>query len=84
VTVNGQNLGVIWKTPFCIDITSAVKKGINNLEVKVVNMWPNRLIGDAQPNVKEKITYTTMPFYKPTTALLPSGLLGPVKVISEK
>ena len=84
VTVNGQNLGVIWKTPFCIDITSAVKKGINNLEVKVVNMWPNRLIGDAQPNVKEKITYTTMPFYKPTTALLPSGLLGPVKVVSEK
>jgi len=48
----------------------------------VTNLWVNRLIGDAQPNVTNKITYTALPFYKADSPLLPSGLLGPVKVIS--
>ena len=46
VTVNGKNLGVIWKAPFRIDLTGAVKEGANELEVRVTNLWPNRLIGD--------------------------------------
>jgi len=40
------------------------------------------LIGDAQPGVTNKITYTTMPFYQANSKLLPSGLLGPVQIIS--
>jgi hypothetical protein len=84
VTVNGRNLGVVWKTPFRIDMTDAVKKGDNNIEVKVVNLWPNRLIGDLQPGVKEKITYTAMPFYQSDSPLQKAGLLGPVKIFSEK
>ncbi len=40
----------------------------------------NRLIGDQQPGISQKITYTTMPFYKADAPLLPSGLLGPVKI----
>ncbi len=46
VTVNGHNLGVLWKRPFKIDITDVVKAGDNKLEIKVVNLWINRLIGD--------------------------------------
>lgn|GEM_PF-1750486 len=53
------------------------------LEVKVKNLWVNHLIGDAQPDGKTKITYTTMPFYKVDSPLLPSGLMGLV-VISKK
>jgi hypothetical protein len=46
VAVNGQNLGVLWHTPFARDITAAVKPGRNDLTVKVTNLWANRLIGD--------------------------------------
>ena len=46
--VNGQDLGILWKPPFEADITGAVKAGDNALEIKVVNLWPNRLIGDEQ------------------------------------
>jgi hypothetical protein len=80
VAVNGQSLGIIWKTPFRVNLTGSLKEGENNLEVKVTNLWVNRLIGDQQPDVKEKITYTTMPFYRDNSPLQPSGLLGPVKI----
>jgi hypothetical protein len=46
VTLNGKNLGILWKPPFRVDITDAVKTGENALEVKVVNLWINRQIGD--------------------------------------
>ncbi len=48
VTVNGKNLGILWKLPFRVDVTDAVHAGKNDLEVKVTNLWPNRLIGDEQ------------------------------------
>ncbi|HEY4325024.1 MAG TPA: glycosyl hydrolase [Mucilaginibacter sp.] len=82
VTVNGKPLGVLWKTPFRVDITDAVTAGENKLEIKVINLWVNRLIGDTQKGVTNKITYTSVPFYNATSPLLPSGLLGPVKIIS--
>ena len=46
VKLNGKDLGILWKKPFRIDITNAAKKGENDLELTVVNLWPNRLIGD--------------------------------------
>jgi hypothetical protein len=82
VIVNGKNMGTVWKKPFRLDITEALKKGQNTVEIKVTNLWVNRLIGDAQPGVEKKITFTTMPFYQADSKLLPSGLLGPVKVMS--
>lgn len=84
VIVNGKNLGILWKTPFRLDITDAVKVGQNNVEVRVTNLWVNRLIGDAQAGVTSKITFTTMPFYQADAPLLPSGLIGPVRILSRK
>jgi hypothetical protein len=46
VKINGTKIGLLWKEPFMIDITKAVKSGNNLLEVAVTNLWPNRLIGD--------------------------------------
>ncbi len=44
--LNGHDLGILWKPPFRVDITEALKAGANELVVNVVNLWPNRLIGD--------------------------------------
>jgi hypothetical protein len=48
VKLNGRNLGVLWKPPFRVDVTDAVKRGENVLELEVVNLWINRQIGDEQ------------------------------------
>jgi hypothetical protein len=82
ILVNGKSLGIVWKTPFRVNVTGAMKEGENKLEIKVTNLWVNRLIGDMQPGVKKKITYTTMPFYRADSPLFPSGLLGPVTIHS--
>jgi hypothetical protein len=81
VTVNGQPLGVLWKTPFQVDVTDALQPGANALQVKVTNLWVNRLIGDRQPDAAKKYTYTTQQFYQAGSPLLPSGLLGPVRIV---
>lgn len=84
VLINGKSAGILWKKPFAIDITNGMKPGNNKLEIKVTNLWVNRLIGDAQLGVTNKISYTTQPFYRADSPLLPSGLLGPVKMLSVK
>ncbi len=48
VKLNGKDLGTLWKPPFTLDITDAAKAGKNSLEVEVVNLWVNRMIGDEQ------------------------------------
>lgn len=48
VSLNGQPLGTFWKPPFRVNATTALGPGKNTLEVKVTNLWPNRLIGDEQ------------------------------------
>lgn len=84
VWLNGRSLGLVWKKPFKLDISSALKVGDNALTIKVTNLWVNRLIGDAQPETKVKTTFTTMPFYQANSPLLPSGLLTEVKLIEKK
>ncbi|MBN1910431.1 MAG: discoidin domain-containing protein [Pirellulales bacterium] len=46
VKLNGKDLGILWKPPFRVDVTDVVKPGTNELEIRVTNLWPNRLIGD--------------------------------------
>jgi hypothetical protein len=82
VSINGKPLGILWKEPFCVEITNAAKPGNNQLTVKVTNLWPNRLIGDEKLPESQRITWASVSLYKADSPLLPSGLLGPVKVIS--
>jgi hypothetical protein len=81
VSVNGKSLGTYWKAPFRVDVTRALKPGANTLEIKVINLWVNRLIGDQQEGVTKKYTYTAQQFYRADSPLLPSGLIGPVTVV---
>ena len=106
VTVNGRPFPVLWKPPFKVDITDALgEKGeFFDLDVRVTNLWPNRLIGDdALPCDAEygkadgivaipcrlyenrsspsgRHSFTTWRLWKKTDALLPSGLIGPVRL----
>jgi hypothetical protein len=80
-----------------------LRKGDNELDIEVVNRWPNRLIGDERmpddgikdgkwpewltkglPRTSGRYTFTTYRHYSKDSPLLPSGLLGPVKVVAER
>jgi hypothetical protein len=89
VIINGKNLGTCWKKPFRKDISSTVVPGKNTIELKIVNLWPNRLIGDSGLSEKERYTETNVLLmttyninskFRKDAPLLPSGLLGPVRL----
>jgi hypothetical protein len=94
VRINGCDAGIAWKPPYRLQIRNCLRGGLNRLEVDVANVWMNRLIGDAQPDAGTAIASTTFPFanvpgvgllsgpaYTATSALHPSGLMGPVKLL---
>ena len=118
VTVNGTEFPVMWKAPMLLDVTAALRPGVNILEVKVTNLWANRMIGDElEPDDiewSEPLVYTYAPgsptagrymaavpewlekglprpskgrktvgcfkFFTADSPLLPSGLMGPVRI----
>ena len=71
----------MWKTPFKIDLTGELTPGKNQIVIQVTNLWVNRMIGDQQPWALKKYTFTDFTPYKADSPLLPSGLLGPVRLI---
>jgi hypothetical protein len=77
VRVNGQMAGTVWFAPNRVDISQLVKIGGNTVEIRVANLWVNRLIGDKQPGANP-ITFVAAPTYNPDAPLRPSGLIGPV------
>ena len=109
VRLNGRDLGVVWCDPWRIEITEALKTAGNRLEIRVANLWPNRLIGDEQtpPDAEYarggnlarwpewivrgktrpspgRLTFSTWKHYDKDSLLLPSGLLGPVRLLSTR
>jgi hypothetical protein len=86
VRLNGKNLGTLWTAPWRVDITDAVRPSGNLLEIDVVNLWVNRVVGDLNLPREKRILETHDVFrfgmVQPTTPLLDSGLLGPVTIYS--
>ena len=85
VKLNGIDLGAVMFSPMRVDVSGAIKKGVNKLEIEVVNRWPNRLIGDGKLPENQRRTKTNISDYynEPEEGkhiLLPSGLLGPVQL----
>ena len=81
VRLNGKDLGVVWTPPFRVDITDVAKPAGNVLEVTVVNFWPNRIIGDQSLPSEQRFTRTNVRKLTKETALMESGLLGPVQLL---
>jgi (4-O-methyl)-D-glucuronate---lignin esterase len=84
VRLNGKDLGVLWARPFRVDITDALRPEGNQLEIEVVNFWPNRIIGDQFVPANKRLTRTNIRKLTKETPLMPSGLLGPVSVMAEE
>ena len=105
VKLNGKDLGVLWKPPFRLDVANSLVAGENQIEVRVTNLWPNRMIGDeflpedsqrnpngtlqkwpdwlqeGKPSPTGRQTFTSWRLWKKGDSLLPSGLLGPVRLV---
>lgn len=117
VILNGKSLGVLWKSPYEMDVTEDLLPGKNNLELRVANLWVNRLIGDlkspddsqwtnnkgttvegmALQEIPRRVVEQTQEssIYGKTfvawkwphfegKSLLPSGLIGPVRLVFER
>jgi hypothetical protein len=80
VRLNGRDLGIVWRTPYRLDATKALRRGENALEIEVANLWPNRLIGDQALPPQQRVAWTTRNPFKRDSPLLPSGLIGPVVI----
>ena len=105
VRLNGEDLGIVWTAPWRVSLGKALRARGNQLEIEVVNLWPNRLIGDGRRPKQDRLTKTNVRTYErnlpagfpcwwnldceerkktgaPAT-LLSSGLLGPVRLLSD-
>ncbi len=78
VRINGKPAAILWKAPYCLRADPQLHTGQNTIEVDVTNLWPNRLIGDAQSPNGKHYTWTNVRKYTKDSPLLPSGMLGPV------
>jgi hypothetical protein len=79
VSVNGESTDVAWKPPYRVDVTGLLKTGTNRLEVKVTNLWHNRIVGDLRYPEAGEFAKTNMKHkFSADMDLLPSGLHGPV------
>ena len=88
VRFNNKDLGVLWCTPWRIDITDYVKETGNFVEIDVINLWANRVIGDWKLPKEQRFTRTHDVFrfdmLRASTPLTDAGLLGPVSILKEK
>jgi hypothetical protein len=93
VSLNGKALATLWKPPYQVDVTDALKPGANQLEIKITNEWTNRQIGDRSvPAERQVLTRgggaraggrgAGGGAFGRVQTLADAGLLGPVSVVS--
>lgn len=83
VKVNGKYVGGVWTYPYKVNVSDALKQGINLLKVEVINTWKNRMIGDHMLPEKERIVYSRINPWNGDEKLQRSGLFGPVILFSD-
>lgn len=81
VFLNGINCGTVWTFPNRTDISKALRKGENELKIRVVNGWTNRMKGYYDNEVDDPTIWTNTPNWIENFPLQKSGLLGPLNVI---
>jgi len=82
VYLDGRLLGTVWHAPFRVNLPPDLKGGAHALEIRVDNLWVNRLIGDKQPGATA-VAFAPQSPYAANSPLMPSGLIGPVRILRE-
>ncbi|HEY0746419.1 MAG TPA: glycosyl hydrolase [Steroidobacteraceae bacterium] len=80
VFLDGVALGTAWHAPFEIELPQAAARGTHELEIRVDNLWVNRLVGDQQPGANA-VAFAPQSPYTANSPLMQSGLLGPVRIL---
>ncbi len=80
VTVNGKQCGTAWRAPYTIDITDAIQKGKNKIEISVVNTWANALLGNDLGTPPFLGIWTNGKYRRAEKTTLPAGLTGSVRI----
>jgi hypothetical protein len=89
ISINGKSAGCIWTTPYTLDVGPVCRAGKNTLRIEVTNLTANRVIALEQSGVHLKdrhffVDYEYRPFDPTAWEPLPSGLLGPVRLHSDR
>lgn len=82
VYINDEYAGGLWTAPYQLNISDLVKTGENKLKIEIVNTWVNRIVGDLKLPEVQRETWMIHNSYNAESPLQPSGLFGPVKIIS--
>jgi hypothetical protein len=78
--LDGKRIAVSWHAPYTVTLPAGLAAGQHQIEIKVVNLWVNRLVGDKQPGATP-IAFAPQSPYAVDSALKPSGLIGPVRLL---
>jgi hypothetical protein len=84
VWINGKDCGIAWTAPYEVDITGALKKGKNTIEIEVVNTWHNALRGADQGKAPYEGIWTNAKYRTKGDDLLPAGLITQPELRIEK
>ena len=63
VFMNGKDCGVVWCAPWEADVTSALREGENEIEIRYTNNWYNRLVGDCFLPAENRVTRSTVHYW---------------------
>lgn len=80
VYVNRVDCGIAWMAPYEVDITKAIHRGKNILDIVVTNTWRNALLGAEQGKAPFEGIWTNSEYRMKGNKLLPAGLIGPVSL----
>ncbi|MDR0811173.1 MAG: DNA-binding protein, partial [Paludibacter sp.] len=87
VKINGVDCGTIWTKPYIVDISRALKRGKNTVEIAVTNTWANRILGDevysVEPNPDNKI-WTNARYRMNSKQPVNSGLEEKIRIVVKK
>ena len=76
VRLNGVDCGTLWTPPYSLNISSALKKGENIIEIEVTNTWRNKMVWEAKQPADKRTLWHNNPFSMENKPLLPAGIKG--------